>query len=114
MPNAPQHVRIDIQEVRHRHRTAKGILANLSDSTPSLANLLHYLNTAIDDVPVLVSEIKRLASVVATTRLNLANLAAAARATINSHRDDEPDPLCYLRDELTAQGFLPPDEGGRA
>ena len=114
MPNAPQHVRINTQEVRHRHRTAKAILANLSESTPGLANPLHYLNTAIDDVPTLVVEINRLASELATTRLNLANLVAAARATLNSHRDDEPDPLYYLRDELTAQGFLPPDEGGRA
>ncbi|MGH3380291.1 MAG: hypothetical protein ACRDP6_36710 [Actinoallomurus sp.] len=114
MPHAPQHVRINIQEVRHRNRTAKAILANLSDSTPSFANPLHYLNTAIDDVPTLVMEIKRLTSEVAKTRLNLANLVAAARATLNSHRDDEPDPLYYLRDELTAQGFPPPDEGGRA
>ncbi|WP_329251775.1 hypothetical protein OG417_07740 [Actinoallomurus sp. NBC_01490] len=113
MPNAPQHVRIDIQEVRHRNRTAKAILANLSDSIPHLTNLLHYLNIAIDDVPFLVFEVKRLASEVAATRLNLANLVAAAHATLNSHRDEEPDPLYYLRDELSAQGFLPPSEGGR-
>jgi hypothetical protein len=109
----PYHVRIDIQEVRHRNRTAKAILAALSESTPNLADLLHYLNLAIDDLPALDIEVTRLASQVAATRLNLADLAAAARATFDSHRDGERDPFFYLRDELTTQGFLP-GEGGRA
>jgi hypothetical protein len=37
--------------------------------------------------------------------LDLANLAAAALATLMAHCDGEPDPLCYLRDELSAQGY---------
>jgi hypothetical protein len=40
-------------------------------------------------------------------RLDRANLAAAAFATIAAHQDGEPDPLSYLRDELGAQGHDP-------
>lgn len=41
-------------------------------------------------------------------RLNYANLLASARATLTAWRDDEPDPLMYLIDELDAVGQLPP------
>jgi hypothetical protein len=46
------------------------------------------------------------------TRLDRANLLAAARATIGAYLDGESDPLCYLRDELAVRGQLPPNEGG--
>jgi hypothetical protein len=35
------------------------------------------------------------------------NLVAAARATLGAATEGEPDPLYYLRDELTATGHLP-------
>jgi hypothetical protein len=46
----------------------------------------------------------------AGARLDRANLAAAALASIAAQHDGEPDPLSYLRDELRAQGY---DPGGR-
>jgi hypothetical protein len=39
---------------------------------------------------------------VAIERLWRANGLAAMRATIGAQRDGEPDPLYYIRDELTA------------
>jgi len=35
------------------------------------------------------------------------DLVAAARATLAAATDGEPDPLYYLRDELTATDHLP-------
>ena len=59
--------------------------------------------TAIADVPVLLAETERLRRLLAWTRLDLANLLAAARATLAAHSDGEEDPLYYVRDEVTAQ-----------
>jgi hypothetical protein len=73
---------------------------------PTLADLWQQIEHSLSDVPVLVSEITRLHRDLRTARLKLANLAAAGRATLAAVRYGEPDPLAYLRDELTAQGFL--------
>ena len=43
----------------------------------------------------------------ADLEVRYANLLAAARATIASDRDGDPDPLAILRDELDAHGQLP-------
>ena len=64
-----------------------------------------YLAAAFADTPALAAEISRLRADLADARLDRANLAAAALATIAAHHDGEPDPLCYLRDELRAQGY---------
>jgi hypothetical protein len=53
-------------------------------------------------------EIGRLRARLARTLTNLHNLIAAARATLRAHADGEDDALYYLRDELEAQGQLPP------
>ncbi|ROO89573.1 hypothetical protein EDD29_7272 [Actinocorallia herbida] len=53
-------------------------------------------------------EFARLNTELRSLRLSRANLAAAARAAIAALQDHEPDPLFYLRDELTAQGFGDP------
>jgi hypothetical protein len=50
-----------------------------------------------------VSVILRLCRELASTRMQYANLLAAARATLSAARDGEPDPLYYLVDELAAQ-----------
>jgi hypothetical protein len=47
--------------------------------------------------------IQRLCRDLAALRLQYANLLAAARATLSAVRDDEPDALDYLTDELAAQ-----------
>jgi hypothetical protein len=53
------------------------------------------------DVPALVSEVERLYTLLLQARRRYADLAAAARAAVTAWADGEPDPLAYLRDELT-------------
>jgi len=52
----------------------------------------------------------RLRSRLARTLADFHNLIAAARATIGAQADGEDDALYYLRDELQAQGELPPGD----
>ena len=59
--------------------------------------------TAVADIPVLLAEIERIHRILTWTRLDYANLLAAARASLAAHTDGEDDPLYYLRDEVTAQ-----------
>lgn len=103
MPQTPHVPKIDLQEVNTRDRTARQIIARLV--TAGISEIWRYVETALSDTPVLSAEIVRLRSELDATRLDRANLAAAALATIAAHHDGEPDPLAYLRDELTAQGF---------
>jgi hypothetical protein len=64
---------------------------------------------AVADIPVLLTELSRLRSLLALVRAMHANLLAAARATIAATRDGEADSMYYLRDELNAHDQLPPD-----
>jgi hypothetical protein len=80
----------DLQEVANRHDTATAAMTRLS--------------RALDMIPLLSAEIRRLRRRLATTLNDFNNLIAAARATLSAHADGEEDPLYYLRDELTAQG----------
>lgn len=66
--------------------------------------------TAIADIPILLAEIDRLRALLTRARTELANLLAAARATLHAHEDGEPDPLWYLRDETAQHG--PIDNAG--
>jgi hypothetical protein len=66
--------------------------------------------TAIGDIPVLTAEVERLATLLTRARTDLANLLAAARATLAAHDEDEPDPLGYLRDEVAAHGPVHADK----
>jgi hypothetical protein len=61
---------------------------------------LTTLWTAVGDVPVLLAEVDRLARLLNRSRLDFANLLAAARATLGADQDGESDPLAYLRDEV--------------
>jgi hypothetical protein len=65
---------------------------------------------ALDLIPVLTAQVLRLRDQLARALSDLGNLTAAARATLGAQRDGEHDPLYYLRDELRAQGHLPPNE----
>ncbi len=68
---------------------------------------------ALDLIPVLAVQVSRLRDRLARAVSDLGNLTAAARAALGAQRDGEHDPLYYLRDELHAQGQLPPGEPGR-
>ena len=84
----------DLQEVASRHDDAASAMGTLA--------------AALDTIPRLCAEIGRLRARLARTLTDLHNLIAAARATLGAHADGEPDALYYLRDELDAQGQLPP------
>jgi hypothetical protein len=86
----------DLQEAANRHDTATTAMIKLS--------------RALDTIPLLSAEIRRLRRRLATTLNDLNNLLAAAKATLSAHADGEEDPLYYLRDELTAQGQLRADQ----
>ena len=87
---------IDLGAIRDHHHDA--------ETTRTLTALL----TAAADIPVLLAEIGRLHSLLLLTRVRQADLTAAARAVIAAERDGENDPLWYIRDELAANGKLPP------
>jgi hypothetical protein len=111
MPNKPPYVNIDLEEVTTRNDTAQHIVAGFATAMPTLADIWRYLHDAFSDVPKLAAEITRLATELNNTRLDRANLLAAARATIAAYHDGEADPLAYLRDELNAHAT---DTGRRA
>jgi len=89
----------DLQEIATRHDSAASALGTLA--------------RALDTIPLLCAEVGRLRTRLARTLTDLHNLIAAARATLGAHADGEPDPLYYLRDELDAQGHLPPEHRER-
>jgi hypothetical protein len=108
MPNTSPHVNIDLEEVTTRNDNARHIVTGFATAMPALADIWRYLETAFNDVPALADEITRLSGELKDTRLDRANLLAAARAATAAHHDGEPDPLWYLRDELAAR-HAPPD-----
>lgn len=94
-----------------RSHTARHIVARFSTALPTLADIWQYMDSALADAPTLSAEVIRLRAELDETRLDRANLLAAARATISAYLDGEADPLSYLRDELAARGQLLPSEG---
>lgn len=103
--------KIDLQEVSARNTSARQVVAGFSSEIPTLAEIWNYVQAALADVPLLTVEIGSLRAELDETRLDRANLLAAARATIAAHHENEPDPLSYLRDELAARGQLPLNSG---
>ena len=102
---------VDLQEAATRNHAARRIIAGFTTALPTLAEIWQQLEAALADTPALATEITRFRAELAGTRLDRANLLAAARAVITAHLDGEPDPLSYLRDELAARGQLPADPG---
>jgi hypothetical protein len=96
-------INADLQEIIARNDTARQIIAGFATDMPTLSEVWHNLQAALHDVRHLVAEIQRLTAELKDTRLDRANLLAAARATIAAQADGEPDPLFYLRDELDAR-----------
>jgi hypothetical protein len=95
----------DLPEALTRNQTGRQLAEGLADQLP--ADVWHSLTAAFADAPVLAAEITELRTELAGVRLDRANLAAAALATIAALQVGEPDPLSYLRDELRAQGYQP-------
>lgn len=104
MPNTDMPMNLNLEEVTTRNKTARHVVAGFSAAMPTLAEIWRLLETALSDVPALSAEVARLSAEVQHTRLDRANLLAAARATIAAYHEGEPDPLSYLRDELDAHG----------
>ena len=111
MTDTSRNTGIDHWEVTTKSQTARHMVARLSTAIPTLADIWQYIDTALADTPTLSAEVTRLRTELDDTRLDRANLLAAARATISAYLDGESDPLCYLRDELAARGQLPPNKG---
>lgn len=108
MPNPIPASGLDLLDASIRNRHACRIVSGCAGAIPALGGLWRPIEGSLSDVPVLISEIIRLRRDLSGARLDRANLAAAARATLAAAgRDTEPDPLWYLRDELAAQGLLP-------
>ncbi len=105
MPDTPNASPINLLEVSTRAEHARHIITGFSLATPNLADLWQQVNDALSDIPTLITEIIGLRARLSASRVDRANLAAAGRVTITAYRNAEPDPLAYLRDELSAQGF---------
>ena len=93
---------IRLEAVYARNDIARRIVAQAASALPAASELWSQVDRALADVPALGAVIGRLAGQLADTRMDRANLLAAMRATIAAHADGEPDPLYYLRDELSA------------
>lgn len=102
MPHTPDDPGIDLQEVASRNRKARTTVAQFIATNPSTS--WQHVADALADTPLLAAKVTRLRTRLQVMRLHRANLAAAARATLAAHHDGEPEPLSYVRDELTAQG----------
>jgi hypothetical protein len=83
-------------------------LQELARQQDQATSALGKLAAALETIPRMCAEIGRLRARLARTLADLHNLIAAARATLGAHADGEDDALYYLRDELDAQGQLPP------
>jgi hypothetical protein len=103
VPNPIPNTTTDLQEITARNQTARQIITGFAIEMPTMVEIWHHLQNALHDTPVLVAETGRLSAELAQARRDRANILAAAQATIAAHADGEPDPLCYLRDELDAQ-----------
>jgi hypothetical protein len=104
LPNrSPDPVTNDLQNVAARCQRASYLTEQAT--AEHTADIWQHLLAAFADIPALAAEIARLRKDLAGARLYRANLAAAALAAVAAHNEGEPDPLCYLRDELRAQGY---------
>jgi hypothetical protein len=94
-----------LEEARTHAQVARQIITGFARTYPSLATTWQQLQDSVSDVPILADQIVWLRRDLAEARLGRANLAAAGRVTLTAWRNNEDDPLSYLRDELAAQGF---------
>lgn len=90
-------LRVDLDAVRRRYR------AILTTRIRSREDFHALVLASVLDVPFLVSEVETLWEQLVQVRRERADLLAAGRATLAAGRDGEPDPLYYLRDEISIQ-----------
>jgi hypothetical protein len=102
MPKNAPYSAIDIPEVMSRNLAARDIVSGFASAMPTLSAAWQHLQAALADARDLATEVTRLSAELAAARLWHANALAAMRATIGAQRDGEPDPLYYIRDELSA------------
>jgi hypothetical protein len=105
VPQTPDTSMINLLKISTRAERARHIITGVTHATPTLADLWRQVNDALDDIPVLTSEVARLSAWLTACRIDRANLAAAGRLTIAAYNNGESDSLGYLRDELLGQGF---------
>jgi hypothetical protein len=96
-------MKLDIIDCYLRNAHARQVVAGFAATLPSLDVLWEQVHSALDDVPTLGSAVSRLATDLASARLDRANLIAAIRAALAAQADGDEDPLSYLRDELAEQ-----------
>jgi len=114
MPKSVPYSAIDIPDVISRNQAARDVVSGCASAMPSLSGAWRHIDAALTDARDLATEVTRLSAELAAARLWHANALAAMRATISAQRDGEPDPLYYIRDELSAsQNLSETREGGR-
>src|SRR5689334_13394023 len=99
--NAPPSA-IDVPKVLSLNLAARDIVSGFASAMPMLSAAWQHVQAALADTRDLATEVTRLRTELAAVRLWHANALAAMRATIAAQRDGEPDPLYYIRDELSA------------
>ncbi len=102
MPHTHPNPGIDLHQINARNDQARHIVAGCASAMPTLADMWRAIDQALSDAVTLSAQVARLSAELERTRLDRANLRAAMRATLAAYADGEPDPLWYLRDELTA------------
>jgi len=102
VPNNAPYSAIDMSEVMSRNQVARDIVSGFASAAPTLSAAWEHIRAALADARDLATEVTRLSAELAVARLWHANALAAMRATIGAQRDGEPDPLYYIRDELSA------------
>ena len=100
-------------------RTPRPIIDQEAVLNHLLAALQHQTLTtvwiAVGDVPVLLAEVDRLARLLSRSRLDFANLLAAARATLGADEDGESVPKTNHHKKVEQQQTeIRLDDGGLA
>jgi hypothetical protein len=90
----------DHHEITTRNDIARDIIAGFAAVTPTLAGMWRIIDSALDDLPIVLADLGRVRAELDTVRLDRANLLAAIRATLAADAEGESDALGYLRDEL--------------
>jgi hypothetical protein len=98
----------DLTHISTRNEQARHIVAGCASALPTLADMWRPLADALSDTQTLCAQLGRVSAELDRTRMENAYLRAAMRATLAAHADGEPDPLWYIRDELSAPQTLAP------
>jgi hypothetical protein len=92
----------DFRRITTRNDIARDIIAGFAAVTPTLTGVWRFVDSALADIPAVLSELGRARAELEAVRLDRANLLAAIRACLAADAEGEPDALGYLRAELDA------------